>query len=316
LHRHSFIGRVLQPVTHKEFNKAMCGKTINFICLQNFSCMKNILLPTDFSPSAYDTARYAIALAKDLKAAKIVLYNAYQPYVSEDPGLDTIMLQNIAEYKQISEEGLIKMKNTLEAEIPSPLLLEYESDYNTVTTGIESACKKHDAELVIMGITGADNGFEELLIGSNAANVSMHSKIPVISVPSGISYSGLHKVLLVLDFKKAAETTPVSAIKKLLDETNAQLYVVHVETNANNTEQIFNSEKNVLDTLFVNYTPQFHFIKGESFTDAVNSFADEHQADLIIVIPKRHGFFENIFKRSHTKALVFHSHIPVMAIHE
>ena len=278
--------------------------------------MRSVIVPTDFSPSAYDTARYAIALATDLKADKIILYNAYQPYISEDPSLDAILPQHITEYKTISEEGLVKMKNALQAEMPSSMQLDYESDYNIITNGIESAAEKYDAELIVMGITGTESSLEEALIGSNAFDVSKHSKIPVIIVPSGVKYAGIHKVLLALDFKKAAETTPVSEIKKLLDATNAQLDVVHVEGNANDSEAFFSNEKDILNSLFSNYNPQYHFIKGESFTDAVNSFADENKADLIIVIPKRHGFFENLFKRSHTKALVFHSHIPVMAIHE
>jgi len=278
--------------------------------------MRSVIVPTDFSPSAYDIARYAIALATDIKADKIILYNAYQPYISEDPSLDAILPQLITEYKTISEEGLAKMKNMLQAEMPSSIQLDYESDYNIITNGIEIAAEKYNAEFIVMGITGTESSLEEALIGSNAFDVSKHSKIPVIIVPSGVKYAGFHKVLLALDFKKAAETTPVSEIKKLLDATNAQLDVVHVEASENDTEAVYDNEKDILNSLFSNYNLQYHFISGASFTDAVNSFADENKADLIIVIPKRHGFFDNIFKRSHTKALVFHSHIPVMAIHE
>jgi hypothetical protein len=38
--------------------------------------------------------------------------------------------------------------------------------------------------------------------------------------------------------------------------------------------------------------------------------------DLIITIPKKMGWFDSLFRRSHTKMLAFHSHVPLMVVHE
>ena len=51
------------------------------------------------------------------------------------------------------------------------------------------------------------------------------------------------------------------------------------------------------------------------FTEAVNDFALENNAGLVIIIPKKHNWFEGIFGHKHTKALAFHTSIPLMAIH-
>ena len=278
--------------------------------------MQSIIVPTDFSSNAYNAAHYAIALAADLKATKIILYNAYQPFVSEDPEIDTMFLQDITEFKKISEEGLLKMKNMLQPSLPDSIQLEYEGDYNLITNGIISACKKYNAGLIIMGITGSESKLEEAIVGSNAVDISKISQIPVLIIPPGAEYSGMQKILWTVDFKKVAETTPVTEIKNLLDATHAQLDVLHVEVNTNNTESSFSKEKNVFDTLFSIYNPQYHFLKGENFIEVINRFATENKSDLIIAIPKKHGLFESIFSRSHTKALAFHSHIPILTIHE
>jgi nucleotide-binding universal stress UspA family protein len=277
--------------------------------------MEAIIVPTDFSPGAYNTVHYAIALATDLKAKKLVLYNAYQPYVSEDPELGLPYQPGFEELRQISKEGLTKMANALQSKIPPSVKLEYESDYNVITSGVLEVCKKHNAELIIMGITDTESKFDEVIIGSSAVDVSKHSETPVIIVPSNAKYAGIKKVLLAVDFKKTAETTPVATIKKLLDITNAQLNILHVEANAGD-EVNFDKEKHVIDLLLGNYQPQYHFLQGKDFTDAINQFAVENKADLIIVIPKKHGLFDGIFKRSHSKSLAFHSHIPIMNIHE
>ncbi|MCU0321134.1 MAG: universal stress protein [Chitinophagaceae bacterium] len=48
----------------------------------------------------------------------------------------------------------------------------------------------------------------------------------------------------------------------------------------------------------------------------INEFADANSTDIVIVIPQKHGLFESIFTKSHTKQLAFHSHIPIMVVHD
>lgn len=278
--------------------------------------MQAILVPTDFSAVAYNAARYAMAIAADLNVEKIMLYNAYQPYVSEDPNLGMPYQTDMGEFRNISENGLIKMKTELETEVSEGLTIEYKSDYNIISNGVIDACGEYRAGLIVMGISGTETKLEEAIIGSTAIDVAKRSEKPVIIVPAGAKYSGLKKILLAMDFKNVAQTTPVAEIKYILDATNARLDVLHVETSDRNTQPGFDNEKSVFDGLFKNYNPQYYFIKNESFIDGVNNFAVENNSDLIIVIPKKHGLFDNIFKRSHTKVLAFHSHIPIMSIHE
>ena len=277
--------------------------------------MQSILVPTDFSANAYNAATYAIALAADIKATEVILYNAYQPYVSEDPELSLPLQTDVEAFKQISADALVKMKAVLEKELPPSIQLKIKSEYNMVTAGIVDAAKDLNAGFIVMGISGTESKLEEAIIGSNAVDVSRHSEVPVIVVPAKAKYVQFRKILLAVDFKKSAETTPVAAIKNLLDVTKAQLDILHVEAGTN-TDIDLDTEKNIVENLFQNYNPQYHFLQSKVFTDAINQFALENKSDLIIVIPKKHGLFEGIFKRSHTKALVFHSDIPIMTIHE
>jgi nucleotide-binding universal stress UspA family protein len=278
--------------------------------------MEAIIVPTDFSPNAYNAAQYAIALAADLKATRLIIYNAFQPYVPEDPELSMIPLQmDINEFQDLSMNGLLKMKEKLEPGVPSTLQVEYESEYNIARVGIVDACEKYNAELIVMGISGAETKLEESLIGSTAVDVSRLSHKPVIIVPESASYTGIKKILMVVDFKKVEQTTPVDEIKKILDVTQAHLDVLHVAVNDNDAEKDLIEEKKLFDSFFASYDVTYHFIKGDNFTDVVNAFAIGNKSDIIIVIPKKHGLLEHIFKRSHSKALAFHSDLPVLNIH-
>ena len=122
--------------------------------------------------------------------------------------------------------------------------------------------------------------------------------------------------MLAYDFKKVAETTPVSAITKLLATTNAEFHVLNVSNKHKEMNPEIANQKQVLDKLLAAYNPQYHFVDHDDFIEGINQFADRNKVDLIITIPKKHGLFDGLFRTRHTKQLAFHSHVPLMSIHE
>jgi hypothetical protein len=166
-----------------------------------------------------------------------------------------------------------------------------------------------------MGVTGGSK-FDETLIGSNAVNVARHAVQPVIVVPPGATFTPIKKVVFACDFKKVVETTPVQAIKNILNETKAKLFVVNIDHDNKHFSVDLPFEGLMLDNLLDGYDPEYHFIDSTDFVEAINTFAEENKADLIITIPKKHNFFEKLFKESHTKQLAFHARVPLMVIHD
>jgi nucleotide-binding universal stress UspA family protein len=276
--------------------------------------MKTILVPTDFSNTARNAAKYALALADQIKADRIVLYNAFQAPVSVDPMVPTVQLLDMDLMKKSSEEGLHQFKEELKSELFGTIKIDTFSEYNILTGGINDLAKAVAADFIVMGITGG-GAVTETLIGSNAVSVSLHSTIPVIIVPPEASFKKINSVLLACDFKQVLETTPVKPLKQLLENTGAALHVLHVNTSSEKSINV-SFETMVLDGLLKGNNPQYHFVDNESFTVGINQFADSNNIDMIITMPKKHGFFDSIFKKSHTKRLAFHSHLPLMVMHD
>ncbi|MCX6206415.1 MAG: universal stress protein [Bacteroidetes bacterium] len=276
--------------------------------------MKTILVPTDFSDTARNAARYALALANQIEASKIVLYNAFQAPVSVDPMVPTVQLLDMDLMKKSSEEGLQQFKEELKSEPFGSIEIDTFSEYNVLTGGINDLSKAVAADFIVMGITGG-GAVTETLIGSNAVSVSLHSTIPVIIVPPEASFKKINQVLLACDFKQVLETTPVKPLKKLLESTGAALHVLHVNSSSEKALNV-SFETMVLDGLLKGNNPQYHFVENESFTVGINLFADNNNIDMIITMPKKHGFFDSLFKKSHTKRLAFHSHLPLMVMHD
>ena len=276
--------------------------------------MKTILVPIDFSATATNASNYALALAKQYGINRIVLYNAYQAPVSVDPMVPTVQLLDIDLMKKSSQEGLTQAKKALEQLSSNGIQIDTFSEYNILTGGINELCAAVSADLVVIGITGG-GAVTETLIGSNAVSVSQHSKLPVIIVPPNAVFKKINKLVLACDFEQVEETTPIKPLSQLLEITGAELHVLHVNTPSNKVID-HSFENMILDRMLKGFSPTYHFIENESFTVGINLFAEKNDIDLIITMPKKHGFFDSLFKRSHTKKLAFHSYLPLMVMHD
>lgn len=281
--------------------------------------MKTILIPTDYSATAKNAALYAIQLATQLQVKKIVLYNAYQspPVISETSVMPTIAMPflDVENLREVSNTGMRHFTDSIQSFCPAGIEIEQQTEYAALDNDISKVCKKNTADLIVIGITGTSK-IEEVLIGSTAISIVKNTKIPVIIVPSSAQYTSVRNVMLACDYKKVVETTPVQPIKNILDATKAKLHIVNVYENEKEVTANKTYQHELLHSLLKEYDPQFHFEYNEDFMTGINDFAQANHIDLIITIPKKHTFFEGLFKQRHTKKLAFHSHVPLMCIHE
>ncbi len=280
--------------------------------------MKTILVPTDFSDTSINAAKYAFGLAKQVGAKEIVLYNSFITPISTtlDPSVPGISIVDFETLETASIEGLQSVKaKLLQTFGDTPVSIELLSKHGYLSDNINSACDETNADVIVMGITGG-GVISEKVFGSNTTIIAKYAKIPVIIVPADSCYKHISKLLLVSDFIEIEEYVPFIPIKKVLDETNAKLMILHVAENSHHSLYEGAYECFAFKELFEGYNPEFHFLVNSNFAQAINDFAVDNNADVTIVIPKKHSLLESIFTRSHTKELAFHSCIPLMAVHE
>ncbi len=279
--------------------------------------MKTILVPTDFSETSIKAVKYAFGLAKQVQAKKIVLFNVFSAPMNTtiDPLVMGIGIMDYELLEGASLEGLQYVKEQLMQNCPDGVEIEFLTKYGLLSENINLACDEVEADVIVMGITGGSI-ISEKLFGSNTTMVARCAKVPVIIVPPSSTYHGIKKLVLVSDFVAIEEFVPLIPIKKVLDDTKAQLMVLHVASSKHHSLYEGAYECFSFKEMFEEYNPAFHFVVNSDFTGAINTFAAENQADIVMVIPKKHSFISSIFTTSHTKDLAFHSNIPLMAVHE
>lgn len=277
--------------------------------------MKTFIVPTDFSETSKNAARFAAQVAAQVPDASIILYNVFDKI--ETGGSDGSAFENDHEArKQIMETALESVKRDMLGIAPSITVTTKAEEDGSFINSLERLARSQKADMIIMGITGATR-LEQIFIGSNALTMVNKNICPVMIVPPDAQFTGIKNVAFTSDFKDVAKTTPLKPIQAVLNIFNPTVHVVNVDSEhyVEVTEE-YKAEKAVLEDILKDYKREYYFIRLFDFVEAINQFATDHSIDMILTVPKSHSFLGSLFTSSSTKKLAYHSHVPVIAVHE
>ncbi len=261
--------------------------------------MNTVIVPTDFSPTSDNAARFAANMLKGAYGANIVLYHVYEKAAHKDTADKS--LHNLKE--QLTKEGAIKVETVA-------------VEGSDVIDEIERVVRHRQANLVIMGITGR-TGLEQVFMGSNTLKLVDRNVAPVLIIPPDAKFKTIKNVALTSDFKNVRMTTPSMPIKAVLQLFNPKLHVINVDSShyVSITEE-YQAEKAQMEQMFAEFNPEFYFIGLNDFHEAIDQVVKDKNIDLLVTVPRKHSFLEGLFKSRHTKKLVYHSTVPILAAHE
>jgi nucleotide-binding universal stress UspA family protein len=274
--------------------------------------MKKIIVPVDFSAAATNAAAFAGNLAI-FYGAEIWLYHAYAMPV----GVGEIAwpLFDVKELQKAAEQELDTLKETIQARLRSKISIHTKAEMVPLVDGLEELCDVVQPDLVVMGLSGKD-ALTKLVVGSNTIKIIHSLKYPVLVVPPKAAFTPVLRIGFACDYKKIEETTPVSLLKKVVKDFNAMLYVLNVDFEDKNFDIDTMDASFAVRNLFNDMNPVYDSIESENVTEGLNEYADEKSLDWIVVIPKKHTLLQKIFNRSQSKDLLYHTHLPVLCVHQ
>lgn len=272
--------------------------------------MKTIIIGTDFSPVAMNAARYGMDMANAI-GAEVILFHVYHIPVSYG---EVPIIMDMEGSRKLAETALEKVKVSLQTDNKSKSGIRTEVRVGEFFRELKNLCEEVKPYAVILGSQGT-SAAERFLFGSHATFAMKHLMWPLITVPPHASFSAVKKVGLACDFNEVVATIPVEEIRTLVNDFNAELHILHTGSNEKfDPELVF--ESGLIQEMLGPLKPQYHFITHDNIDEGIMDFADRNLLDLLLVLPKRHSLPERIMHKSHTKQLVLHSHVPVMALHQ
>lgn len=274
--------------------------------------MKKLVVPVDFSATSANAAEFAGNLAI-FYGAEVWLYHAYEMPV----GLGEVVwpLFNVNELQAAAEQELKMLAETVQGKLRSNVQFNTKAQMAPLMDGLQEFCDKVQPDLILMGLSGKD-AMAKLIVGSNTINTIHTLKYPVLVIPPKASFTPVVKIGFACDYKKMEESTPVDLLKKVVKDFGADLHILNVDHNDAHVDEEVMDGSITAKSLFRDINPLYDSIESESVTEGLNKYADEKGLDWIVVIPKKHTLLQKIFSRSHSKDLLYHTHLPVLCVHQ
>ncbi len=275
---------------------------------------KTILLPTDFSDSARNAIEYGLKLYAN-RGYHFILLNTVDPGTASGTG----MMMNLS--KIVIEDSKKGLQTDLDW-INDNQLNQGNTIESVHMTGafmscIEEVVKQKNIFAVILGTTGA-SGLKEFFVGSNAAEIIQQSPVPVLTVPFNAVFKPIKTVVYATDLNKLRKIETLDFLKNVLIARSATLSIFHVEKSISRIkDEIREKQRELLLNYFSECNVEFETLVNEDTVEGVNEFIKKHkEVDILVMVPRRKNFFEKIFTKSVAKKVAYHSHVPMLTLHD
>lgn len=271
--------------------------------------MKKIIVATDFSESATNAVFYARDLAVVLDADLVLLHVYQQPVpVSEIP----IVVDKEKEMSKAKDE-LSELRYKLSKKTDGAIDIHDMIPEGSFFPILEKLCAEVQPYLVVLGSQGSSS-LDRLIMGGHTVHAMKHLQWPVLAVPVDAGFEGIHKIGLACDLHDVDTLIPAEKLNKLVCDLKAELHVLNTgKPDVYDPELLTGSEKL---TRISSVKPKFHFLTDNKVDEGIVDFANKIKIDLLIVLPRKHGFIYQLLHKSHTKYMAMHSSVPVLALHQ
>jgi nucleotide-binding universal stress UspA family protein len=277
---------------------------------------KKVLLPTDFSDNAWNAITYALEFFKN-EVCKFYILHTYTPtfyrldYMLGGPTYSALPDTGV----DVAQAGLEETLININLKFKNPKhKFETLSAFNTLTNEVMELTATKDFDMIVMGTQGA-TGAKEIFLGTNTVHIIRKSKIPVLAVPAKYNFHGIKSIVFATDYIKSYSEGDLQILFHLLTMHKAKLTVLNVKEDYDLAdEQQMNKE--MLMRSFKKFKALFVEERGKLMPDAVHEYIAEHENELLVMMKRKHSFFERLLIQQNIDAIGFHTTVPFLAIPE
>jgi len=268
--------------------------------------MKKIIFPTDFSKASESARKVAIDFSLK-NGAELYIINIYQmPYVRSGSFSSSLL-------------DVIKKDSHNKMEALATFLKEGYPDLNLTNKCIlgdpvQTICDLSEgmgADLIVMGTHGA-SGIEEIFLGSNTQAVIKNANVPVLAIPTGVTFKEKTNLAFASDLNFDKSTKAVSTIKGLTKQFNAQLNIVHFADMLEDSELSEEKVKATFGDIEYKYLEQL----AANLERGIADYIKYEEVHLFMMIHRKHNFWERLFTSSNSEKRAMHTKVPLLVLKE
>ncbi len=271
----------------------------------------NILLPTDFSDNAWNAIVYALKMYEEQKCTfyflhspKIIVSQTSVRSTKLSETINKTALKDLRELKELAEVSNANRNHRFEVILGSENLKD----------AIETAVRKHNLDIVVMGTKGA-TGAKELLLGSNTVSIIKKMRLtPILVVPDEYDFVIPTQIAFATDFNRVYNHIEINALKNLASLHDSRIRIVHINKEKN-LSQIQQDNMAILKNSLKQFEHSFHWMPDyANKAIEINDFIEELNIDILTMVNYKHSFIENLVNEPVISKIGHHLKIPFLVI--
>lgn len=283
--------------------------------------MKTILLPTDFSLASKNAARYAMHLAKEMRA-NLKLCNAVMvpievplaAHVSVPLVAIETMEQDADQKLKRAAEKMREIEHLETADDEYHPLITYGAGIGPVADVVTSFTTDHDISLVVMGMRG-NGGLSRFLLGSSSRAMVEAATFPVLFVPFNVEFRKLTKIGFATDLSRE-DIAVIHVLAGFARIFNAEILLVHISNQAPGSQT---SSKKRIETFLneitnnVNYHKIYYqHVLDETIDDGLEWLSKYENIQMLAMVHRKQSVLYRLFKGSRTQRVRRKIDIPLL----
>jgi len=280
--------------------------------------VKNILLLTDFSDSAWNAAVYALHFFKKTKC-NFFLFHVCTPSTFAEFDAPYLLSRENLEilYLKPAKQKLKQVVKQLVKEVPqNPNHKIYTlTEYGPFVETVKKQLDEKRITGIVMGTKGASR-LEASIMGSNTGNVITKVKCTTLIVPLEATVKPIKEIAFPTDFILSYEIKTLNPILELLEETKAFLSILHILGKNKKLTLNQQSNKELLEDFFSACKQNTYFLTNKQVEEAVQCFIESRNIDMVVMVAKNLSYFQQIVFHTKVEKVSYHTHIPFLVLHE
>lgn len=275
--------------------------------------MPTIIVCTNFSKTSRNALDYACSLINskaEKKAFDILLLYIFT--VPPNYSGDGIAITTISNSLTYAEEDLHAELEWINDEY-NGLNVIGKITTGSLLDGLEEQIQEMKASLVIIGAGG--NYGDLWSWDDDILNALRDLSVPILTIPPNVTFAPLQNIAFACNLKNINENTPYNVLISLVYFTGAKLHIIYVTSAAIEDDSVERANQRIVQDKLQELQPDYHTLYESQVVAAIGRFVENNQIQLLLVIPRKHGLWHNLFRKSYTKELSRLNHLPIMALH-
>ncbi|MEO9966656.1 MAG: universal stress protein [Reichenbachiella sp.] len=271
--------------------------------------MNRILIPVDFSSSSDKAAAFGIRIANAIKADVTFIYVSPVP-----AGGDVTFFIDEPIY-EASKSRATQEFEKLKSRIPELKGTNYDFKFEIgfPVKSIAKTVEDIDADLIILGSSGVNNKLDEIF-GSTAYKTMKHARCPVLIVPEGFEPTVTKHIAIATNFKAKIDFDIVEIMYLIAKALNSEIHVVTVVDEPKpHRDKFIKQQMTLWAEILKEVRHHFHFIENGNVEERMLDYVEKNGIEMLVVMPSKLNFVENLFHKSVSKKLAYHTQVPLLA---